>query len=116
MKRALFASMMIAALGLAAECLAGGHGHSNTCPEGDCPTCKPGLFHRHGKLFHSKTCDDCGKHCGLFHKCKARRSSRRVSDEELGYGAPPSAQVTYPYYTNRGPRDFLDPNPRGIGP
>jgi hypothetical protein len=24
--------------------------------------------------------------------------------------------VTYPYYTNRGPRDFLAENPRGIGP
>ena len=28
---------------------------------------------------------------------------------------PSVAQVTYPYYTTRGPRDFLAPNPRGIG-
>lgn len=27
-----------------------------------------------------------------------------------------AAQVAYPYYTLRGPRDFLDPNPRSIGP
>jgi len=28
---------------------------------------------------------------------------------------PMGPQVTYPYYTNRGPRDFLAANPRGIG-
>lgn len=29
---------------------------------------------------------------------------------------PPSGIVVYPYYTTRGPRDFLAKNPRGIGP
>jgi hypothetical protein len=29
---------------------------------------------------------------------------------------PPTAEVTYPYYTLHGPRDFLDSNPRSIGP
>ena len=29
---------------------------------------------------------------------------------------PPSGAVAYPYYTLRGPRDFLDRNPRSIGP
>jgi hypothetical protein len=28
---------------------------------------------------------------------------------------PPSAQVAYPYYTHRGPRDFLLDNPPSIG-
>jgi hypothetical protein len=32
------------------------------------------------------------------------------------YMGPPQGQVVYPYYTTRGPRDFLNPNPRGIGP
>lgn len=31
------------------------------------------------------------------------------------YGGPPSAQVAYPYYTTRGPRDFLINNPPSIG-
>ncbi|PQO26441.1 hypothetical protein [Blastopirellula marina] len=26
-----------------------------------------------------------------------------------------SPEVTYPYYTTRGPRDFLNPHPYGIG-
>ncbi|MHC2069193.1 hypothetical protein ACYFX5_17110 [Bremerella sp. T1] len=30
-------------------------------------------------------------------------------------GGAGSAQVTYPYYTTRGPRDFLDPAPFDIG-
>lgn len=30
-------------------------------------------------------------------------------------GGPPTAQVAYPYYTTRAPRDFLNPNPRSIG-
>jgi hypothetical protein len=29
---------------------------------------------------------------------------------------PSAAGVSYPYYTNRGPRDFLASDPRGIGP
>ena len=27
-----------------------------------------------------------------------------------------SARITYPYYTTRGPRDFLAKNPPSIGP
>ena len=29
---------------------------------------------------------------------------------------PPSPTVTYPYYTTRGPRDFLMANPPSLGP
>jgi hypothetical protein len=32
-----------------------------------------------------------------------------------GPAGPPSAQVAYPYYTIRGPRDFLLDNPPSIG-
>ena len=28
----------------------------------------------------------------------------------------PSGEVAYPYYTTRGPRDFLQTNPQTIGP
>lgn len=41
----------------------------------------------------------------------------------LGHGhgtyiqpGPPTAAITYPYYTLRGPRDFLQSNPTPIGP
>lgn len=32
------------------------------------------------------------------------------------YADPPTGAVTYPYYTLRGPRDFLDRNPPSVGP
>ncbi len=36
---------------------------------------------------------------------------------DVGYApGPPVGTVTYPYYTTRGPRDFLASNPRDIGP
>jgi hypothetical protein len=35
--------------------------------------------------------------------------------EYVGPQGPPSAQVGYPYYTIRGPRDFLMDNPPSIG-
>ncbi|MFV2066928.1 MAG: hypothetical protein ACC645_08095 [Pirellulales bacterium] len=31
-------------------------------------------------------------------------------------GGPPIGAVTYPYYTVRGPRDFLQDQPTSIGP
>lgn len=38
-----------------------------------------------------------------------------VANQPFRPGAP-SAQVAYPYYTHRGPRDFLMANPPSIGP
>lgn len=39
----------------------------------------------------------------------------RITPTEEGAGAPQSAQVAYPYYTTRGPRDFLLNNPPPLG-
>ena len=35
---------------------------------------------------------------------------------EMAPGGPPTGMVAYPYYTTRGPRDFLAKNPTSIGP
>ena len=114
MKRSLFAILTIGAIGLSAQCLAGG-------PVDDCPNCKPGLLHRCAGFMPFHKCHGCGKMCGPFHKCGLLHHHRNGGDADMGYGyGPPAAQVTYPYYTVRGPRDFLEPifgtNPRGIGP
>ena len=52
----------------------------------------------------------CGR-CGLLGcvGCTSRRADQFTP-------GPPSAAITYPYYTNRGPRDFLAKNPPSIGP
>lgn len=42
---------------------------------------------------------------------------RRNAGGQYEFAAgPPTGGVTYPYYTTRGPRDYLAKNPRGIGP
>lgn len=113
MKRALLAALIAATFGLSNGCCWNCHGRHCQDP------CKPGLLHRCGGIFHRNTCQTCGQSRGLFHHCRGlghHRHHAQPSDEELGYGAPASAQITYPYYTNRGPRDFLAPEPRGIGP
>ena len=35
---------------------------------------------------------------------------------EIIDSGPPVGQTTYPYYTTRGPRDYLTRSPRDIGP
>lgn len=42
------------------------------------------------------------------------RAAAQVQGQPFNAG-PPSPQVAYPYYTHRGPRDFLLDNPPSIG-
>ncbi len=48
--------------------------------------------------------------------CHAARPPRNSGGQDVFADGPPSGQVAYPYYTNRGPRDFLARNPQSIGP
>jgi hypothetical protein len=61
-------------------------------------------------------CDDgcvpARAHCGL---CKGR-GCRACRGEEVAAPGPPTGAITYPYYTVRGPRDYLARNPQSIGP
>ena len=42
---------------------------------------------------------------------------RRDADGDYEFAAgPPTGSTTYPYYTTRGPRDYLARNPQSIGP
>lgn len=119
MKRLFLAGLMVAAMGLAARSNAAGGCRNCDCPTcKPCPTYKPNVFQRCVSLFHVKHCHDCGTACGPFHHCAGLLHHHRAPVvEDMGFGGgPPVGQVTYPYYTNRGPRDFLDPNPPGIGP
>jgi hypothetical protein len=40
----------------------------------------------------------------------------RLCQREQAAAGPATGAVTYPYYTTRGPRDFLAKNPPSIGP
>jgi hypothetical protein len=64
----------------------------------------------------SDPCDPAGKHCcrlcGKL-RCKHRGERQEVEAQDPG---PATGAITYPYYTVRGPRDFLAKNPPSIGP
>ncbi|MEK6246612.1 MAG: hypothetical protein N2C12_00435 [Planctomycetales bacterium] len=53
-----------------------------------------------------------GGHAGRGHFKGPQQNPRAFN----GPSGPPTAQVTYPYYTVRGPRDFLLDDPQTIGP
>jgi hypothetical protein len=75
--------------------LGGSCGQCSDCPD-TCQSCDDG---------NGAPCQGgaCAGGCGL-------RGAPAVD------AGPPTAAVTYPYYTTRGPRDFLARNPRSIGP
>jgi hypothetical protein len=63
------------------------------------------------------TCEDTDPPCKCKgHVCRLRRAPAMVEAEPEPAPGPASGAVTYPYYTTRGPRDFLAKNPASIGP
>jgi hypothetical protein len=99
MKQGFFALVALAVLASGGGChLLPGQG--KTPPGGSsCPTCGPGMARARG---------------GHHHGGHLRNLPNNGSAMPVPAG-PPSAQVAYPYYTTRGPRDFLNPNPPSIG-
>lgn len=79
------------------------------CPIGGCRDCESGACHKR----------HVGRYGGLnkHHLSPEEEAALGGSD----YGAttpagPPTGAVAYPYYTTRGPRDFLAKCPPSIGP
>jgi hypothetical protein len=106
----------------------GGHagGGCRDCETGACQDCEPGC--PDGRC-GGGGCKDCpggvckvphtGRYGGLakHHLSPEEKAALAASD----YGAitpagPPTGAVAYPYYTTRGPRDFLAKRPPSIGP
>jgi hypothetical protein len=75
------------------------------CGRSDCSDSPDGYFHP------GAPCDQPCARCGHCPCCCGR------GQQDAGAGGPPAVgTVTYPYYTVRGPRDFLAKNPPSIGP
>lgn len=96
-------------------CNAGCNGQCNgACNNGGCPNCPGGrvgcatgpLGWQQGGLNYSSHLNP-----GLL----GHNAGAAVAAQPFTPG-PPAAQVAYPYYTHRGPRDFLMANPPSIGP
>lgn len=64
--------------------------------------CGPGALRPRGYALHRDNGGLLGHH-------------KQAVDPEEGLNGPASAAVAYPYYTVRGPRDFLMDNPPSIG-
>ena len=110
------------------SCGLGGGGCSNdscgfgggSCNGGGCSTGNGGFG---GGGCNGSGCSACGgAGCGLCQRI-AGRIAGGCCPHSGGYPAdynytpsPPTGQVAYPYYTVRGPRDFLRNNPPSIGP
>ena len=55
--------------------------------------------------------------CWMHGSCGAGSSGGAYAGgPETGAGCAATGAITYPYYTVRGPRDFLASDPRSIGP
>jgi hypothetical protein len=81
--------------------------------EGDCAACAQSAPAGRQGGIGAGLCRGCGgRGCGL-----CMRGAGRGAEAEGNFTpGPPTAAVTYPYYTVRGPRDFLARNPPSIGP
>jgi hypothetical protein len=57
---------------------------------------------------------------GFFSAYHGQGLQRPAEAQDQGQGqdagAAAAGAITYPYYTNRGPRDYFDRNPASIGP
>jgi hypothetical protein len=117
MKPAIF---LLAAVGLAwstgcswpqGQCLTGLiQGSCQTAPE-NCAACCAGCGS--GCAADCAECDDSAA-CATCQECGCRQ--RCFHCREAAAPGPPTAAITYPYYTVRGPRDFLARSPRSTGP
>ncbi len=61
-------------------------------------------------------CDACGGIAGGCGLCNGNGLGYGGEGYAGTPGGPAAGAVTYPYYTLRGPRDFLACHPRGVGP
>ena len=107
MRRALLATLGAAILMISSGCGLGDRMFCFHKPYGGCGNggCADGGCASDG-------CGDSG--CGIAGGHQP--IPRGVGGEYVGPQGPPTGAVAYPYYTSRGPRDFLDPNPPSIGP
>ena len=86
-----------------------GECEDGTCPTGGCRDCEGGAC----RTPHAGRYGGLAKH----HLSPEEKAALAASDHgALGRAGPPTGAVAYPYYTTRGPRDFLAKCPPSIGP
>lgn len=101
-------------------------GHAGGCRDGACGNlaCRQGLCVHggcYGRQCHDGSCHACRQHVGRYgglarHHLTPGERCALGGCEPTGPAGPPTGAVAYPYYTTRGPRDFLAKCPPSIGP
>lgn len=92
--------------------LAGSTGCSHLHTRGGCPTCGPHAG-RQGCVAGPLGWQQGGLNYS-GHLAPGHRAAHQLQNQPFNPG-PPTGTVAYPYYTHRGPRDFLLDNPPSIG-
>jgi hypothetical protein len=95
-----------------------------TCGEGGCACGEGCNCGAGGRLVNGIASGFCGPGCGMNGACGGMNGpcgsfcpNGQTYPEYPSFNqGPPTGQVAYPYYTTRGPRDFLARNPPSIGP
>jgi hypothetical protein len=122
MKRAMFSAMTLIVLVGLTGCATQRGLHPQTSSCGSCAATAEG----------GQSCDaSCSNGCAtdpdqcaydpgggswlskLCGKCRLRKER---AEQPMVDPGPAAGAVTYPYYTTRGPRDYLARNPQSIGP
>jgi hypothetical protein len=127
MKRALFSVLMLIVVAGLVGCKGHNAWRRPACTDcgcaqasDGCQTCEGGCDNTGDGVCDESCTAAKGFRCRL---CKEGLCKRGLCKERLGEAAsepvaagPATGAVTYPYYTTRGPRDFLAKNPGSIGP
>lgn len=110
MKRAMFSVLTVVVLVVLTGCLSQHGRRPWSCLQGSCAQAPE----------NCQSCDDPADNCIPCERERCCRLCQRLGCrercQEQPAAGPATGAVTYPYYTTRGPRDFLAKNPQSIGP
>ncbi len=121
MKRATFSVLTLIVFAGLVGCASHRH-FPASCVGGDCTAAVPGGGCGTAQP-SCQTCDDPSANCGdpAKNRCcpllgRLCRAPKAPCERPVAEAGPPAGAITYPYYTVRGPRDYLARNPGSIGP
>ena len=123
MKRPMFSVLTVIVLAGLTGCMTHPWRRPCSCTSGacaqapaNCQSCEAKCGACNGTACDNGNSDDCAaakKHCCCLFGKRAPAAPPEAQAAEPG---PATGAIAYPYYTTRGPRDFLAKNPQSIGP
>ncbi|MEN6450599.1 MAG: hypothetical protein ABFC96_08925 [Thermoguttaceae bacterium] len=115
MKRAIFSIVTVVVLVGVTGCIHNGRRPWH-CMGGSCAQAPENGQACHGQVCADPNDPDQGAPCQACGGRGCRLCRDKCRGQACVDSGPATGAVTYPYYTTRGPRDFLQKNPQSIGP